>query len=349
MKNLSDFLSEKLSVLIKNEYDLLIKILNNLELDSQEIFNNIDKMLLIKIKDRFKQFHEYDKLSILVLGKTGVGKTTLINSILNKETNEERIGLPDEMDEDFIKKYNRELFPSLDIWDSRGIELSQKFNIEKYSEQIINFLKKGYENKEINNIKKATNFIQCIWYCITGTRIEKSELEFIKKLKTVYSSDKKLPIIFVYTQSYNKKTSETIKKTIINELKIESINYIDVVAKEITFDINEDNTIKIGKKGLKELMNESLNLAKAGFESLFFGNIFNEYKNSLNYFLSVKPLINSLEDIQKKTSSLYAEKYSYKYINENFCSLLNESLSHMYLIIKKMKSRIKNNLRNGKK
>ena len=51
-------------------------------------------------------------------------------------------------------------------------------------------------------------------------------------------------------------------------------------------------------------MNESLNLAKAGFESLFFGNIFNEYKNSLNYFLSVKPLINSLEDIQKKTSSL---------------------------------------------
>ena len=163
-------------------------------------------MLLIKIKDRFTKFHEYDKLSILVLGKTGVGKTTLINSILNKETNEERIGLPDEMDEDFIKKYNRELFPSLDIWDSRGIELSQKFNIEKYSEQIINFLKKGYENKEINNIKKATNFIQCIWYCITGTRIEKSELEFIKKLKTVYSSDKKLPIIFVYTQSYNKKT-----------------------------------------------------------------------------------------------------------------------------------------------
>ena len=154
LKDLSDFLSKELSILIKNEYDLLIKILNNLELDSQEIFNNIGKMLLIKIKDRFTKFHEYDKLSILVLGKTGVGKTTLINSILNKETNEERIGLPDEMDEDFIKKYNRESFPSLDIWDSRGIELSQKFNIEKYSEQKINFLKKGYENKEINNIKK---------------------------------------------------------------------------------------------------------------------------------------------------------------------------------------------------
>lgn len=231
-----------------------------------------------------------------------------------------------------IKITNRKLFPALDIWDSRGIELSNKFNIDEYSKQVINFIKNGLEEKEKENenIKKANNFIHCIWYCINGTWIEKSELEYIKKLKTIYTSDKKLPIIFVYTRSWNRKESEAIKETIINELKDKNINYIDIVAKEIIIDAFYDKTITIPQKNLKKLMEETLHLSKNGFESAFFGNIFGEYKNLLDTILLIKPLNNSIKDIEGKLSALYKEKKSYYYINEEFPRLLFDSLSHLY-------------------
>lgn len=307
-----------------------MKFIENLELDSQETFNKLGNLLLTKVKNSVLKFHEFDKFSILVLGKTGVGKTTLINSILKKESNEDNIGLPHEMDSPQIKFTNTNLFPALDLWDSRGIELSNKFNVEEYSKQVLNFIKNGLENKENQDIKKSNNFIHCIWYCINGTRIEKPELEYIKKLKTIYSSDKKLPIIFVYNRSINKKESEAIKNTIINELKDKNINYIDIVAKEMIIDVNENNTINIPKKNLKKLMEESLNLSKNGFESVFFGNILGEYKNLVDALLLIKPLNNAIKDIEGNITELYKAKYSYKDINKRFPSLLFGSLSHLY-------------------
>ena len=171
LRNLSEFLSKKFSELIQKEYNELVKFIENLELDSQETFNKLGNLLLTKVKNSVLKFHEFDKFSILVLGKTGVGKTTLINSILQKESNEDNIGLPHEMDSPQIKFTNTNLFPALDLWDSRGIELSNKFNIEEYSKQVLNFIKNGLEEKEQENenIKKANNFIHCIWYCINGT------------------------------------------------------------------------------------------------------------------------------------------------------------------------------------
>ena len=141
LRNLSEFLSKKFSELIQKEYNELVKFIENLELDSQETFNKLGNLLLTKVKNSVLKFHEFDKFSILVLGKTGVGKTTLINSILQKESNEDNIGLPHEMDSPQIKFTNTNLFPALDLWDSRGIELSNKFNIEEYSKQVLNFIK----------------------------------------------------------------------------------------------------------------------------------------------------------------------------------------------------------------
>ena len=337
-KNLENYLIENLSYLIKNEYDDLINIAKNVNLEDQKEIDNFGEKALNRIKDDFPDFHELDKFSILVLGKTGVGKTTLINSILGQEQKGTTIGLPMTMEKPQMKHYNRELFPSLDIWDSRGLELTNEFSIEKSSQQVINFVKNGLKQEE--NIKNSPNFIHCIWYCLTGSRIEKSELEYIKKLKSIYSSDKKLPIIFVYTQADNEEFIEPIKESIIKELNDPNINFVDVIAKEKKIKYRKQ-TIVIGKKGLRKLMETSLNLARQGFESVFFGNIQKQFENTLLYFLSIKPFKNAIENIQKNMISMINKKK--KKLYEAFPDLLCDSLSNIYFDIKNLEqNKIKN-------
>lgn len=131
-EKLENNLIQKLYCLIQKEYDNLINISKNIHLDEQNYLNLFNEKFLEKMKSEIPDFHKSDKFSILALGKTGVGKTTFINSILNLEQKDTKIGLPMKMKKPQIKKYNKELFPSLDIWDSRGIELNNEFSIEEY-------------------------------------------------------------------------------------------------------------------------------------------------------------------------------------------------------------------------
>ena len=347
--NMCGYLQQKLSSLIIEEHNKLINIAYNIKLDDQRIFDINGEKLLIKVKENIPDFHELDKFGILVLGKTGVGKTTLINAILDQEEKGTTIGLPMTMKTPQIKHFNRSLFPSLDIWDSRGLELADEFSIEQNSQQVINFVKNGLKQDENEN--KSMNFIHCIWYCVTGTRIEKTELDYIKKLKSIYSSDKKLPIIFVYTQADNEEFIEPIKNTIIKELKDPNIKFIDVVSKETKFKVRKQ-VITIGKRGLRKLMEESLNLAKQGFESAFFGNIQKQFKNLLIYFMSKKPFIESLKIIKDKLTTLVNEKKKLKYFYESFPDFLNDSLPSIYFDAKNLernKTENKFNLEEWKK
>ena len=324
IKDLSNYLSEKLIIFIKNECDKLLEVANEIELDSQEIINLMAKKLIKKVKGRLSNFHEADKFSILVLGKTGVGKTTLINAILDQEQKGTTIGLPMTMENPQIKHTNRNLFPALDIWDSRGLELADDFSIENSSNQVINFIKNGLKKEE--KFDKSVNFIHCIWYCITGSRIEITEIEYIKKLKTIYSSDKQLPIIFVYTQATNEEFVKEIKNTIIRELNEPKIQFIDVISKESKIKIGK-KTYPIQKKGLKKLMQKSIELAKIGFESAFYGNIVKEFNNIIFHFLSNKPNLDFFQNIQKLVNSdLKDNVYSTK-IFEKYPDMLYDSLS----------------------
>ena len=325
--NIYSYLTQKITSLIRNEYDNLLNIAYYINLDSQVFFNIWGIQLLKKVKEEIPNFHNLDKFSILVLGKTGVGKTTLINAILDKEQNGTTIGLPKKMEQPQIKLFNRDLFPTLDIWDSQGLELANDYSIEQNSQQVINFIKNGLKQEE--NLNKSMNFIHCIWYCITGTRIEQSELQYIKKLKSVYSSDKKLPIIFVYTQASNEEFIEAIKETIIKELNDSNIQFIDVIAKEIKIKVRKQNVI-IGKRGLRKLMELSINLSSQGFESYFFGNIHQQFKNTLLFFMTKKPLVDSLENINKKINSMFEKKKKTKNFYQVFSDLLYESLSFFY-------------------
>ena len=60
-------------------------------------------------------------LNIIVAGKTGVGKSTLINSIFRENLADTGIGMPVT---GHMKQYSKKNFP-LSIYDTRGFELGK--------------------------------------------------------------------------------------------------------------------------------------------------------------------------------------------------------------------------------
>ena len=57
------------------------------------------------------------------------------------------------------------------------------------------------------------NLVHCIWYCISGTRFEQVEIDFINALRNSYA-DNSLPVLIVFTQAIDKYIIAEMKKYI---------------------------------------------------------------------------------------------------------------------------------------
>ena len=104
-------------------------------------------------------------LNVIVLGQSGVGKSTLINEILKLKKNraEEQTNYESMHIKGWAKKYpiNKEdtKVKNFNLWDTEGIELS---NDNQNNQE--NHLKKVIQH--INDYKtKPNEQINCIWYC----------------------------------------------------------------------------------------------------------------------------------------------------------------------------------------
>ena len=169
------------------EYELY-NIVNNGEII------HILKELIIEHIEKIKKeegMYKIKNLSIFVVGRKGVGKTTLIDYILkNKKYNS---------DNNFEKnKCNFQVitskkWPYLRLIEFKGIGFGEN-NPETIKKEVIEYIKKQEDNNNYNNI------VHCIWYCISGTRFEESEIVLLKKLKEVYN-DNNIPIIVINTKS----------------------------------------------------------------------------------------------------------------------------------------------------
>lgn len=181
-------------------------------------------------KDSMKSFLNlfFDKLTnknninVIVIGKTGVGKSTLINAILGSKKVKTGIGEP------ITKKIEQFGDPNsiFNFFDTPGLELEESQQ-KKLKNDINNLICTRLKTGNVDQ------YIHCIWYCVNCnlSRFEETEKEFINELASKF----KIPIILVITQCYDidlaKEVHSSIKKNKINVVRV-----LPILAEKETFD-----------------------------------------------------------------------------------------------------------------
>ena len=252
--------------------DLIKKIYNN---------ENISKLIKEKFQNdiyKIDMINSLKHFNILVLGPTGVGKSTLINSILQFDDKKNEgaktgIGVPITLGEP--KSYeNEEKIKGIRLYDSQGID-KDKYEIEN----LINSVKNLVDNQALTN--NPDNFIHCIWYCVTGDRFEIEERNCLIELMNIYD-DETMPIILVYTKAFDDEADEAIeeiKNILYEKIKNRNIEILKVVSKEKEFRFQGENII-IEKSGIKDLMIKTFDKVKKAVKSASFYSIKNQVLNN---------------------------------------------------------------------
>jgi len=153
-----------------------------------------------------KEINEMGHVNIIVSGKTGVGKSTLINSVFREKLADTGIGAPVT---EKIRLYTKDDFP-LRVYDTVGLELGTD-NQRQVSDGINSIIKKALSSGDTDQ------HIHCIWYCVNvnSHRFEPVEEAFVERLAkdNVHTN---VPVIIVLTLAHNKLVSQELR-SYINE------------------------------------------------------------------------------------------------------------------------------------
>ncbi|WP_348826924.1 GTPase [Halomonas sp. RT37] len=153
--------------------------------------------------------------NILLAGKTGVGKSTLLNSVFQGDFATTGQGKPVTSK---TRKITKPGIP-LSIYDTRGLE------VKDYKETL-DELENLVDSQ--NSLKDHHEHIHVCWLCISeGTRrIEQAEIDLAKMMA------KKMPVIIVITKSQ----SDQGFRSKCSEIIPEAVNYVRVNSLSTTLD-----------------------------------------------------------------------------------------------------------------
>jgi GTP-binding protein HSR1-related len=188
-----------------------------------------------------------EKVNIIVAGKTGVGKSSLINYIFGKEIAKVGDGQPVTQE---IQEYDLEN-DNITLFDTKGIEAK---DYEKTLDNIKKYLELKQDSPDENDD------IHIAWLCISerGDRVEEADRELLKIL-----SEAGIPVIGVFTKRESKRESNFVNKVVEDNLLPEAKAIVRV--RSITEEVEiEDNLVELKPKGAEELLEETYKYMSEG-------------------------------------------------------------------------------------
>lgn len=199
----------------------------NLKRHLKNTMNEVDMDAMIQqmMDQAQKKYDELKILNVMVLGKTGVGKSTLINNMFSAHLAETGVGKPVTKE---IQKFEKPGLP-LAIYDTPGLELDGSNALEQLLEDVTAIIKSGRKSGDVNQM------VHCLWYCIAtpSHRFESAEIEFLRRVSA--QSGTGIPVIVVLTQSYSKRDAETMRETVEAE-KLGVVDVVPVLAEPFVID-----------------------------------------------------------------------------------------------------------------
>ncbi len=199
----------------------------NLKRHLKNTMNEVDMDAMIQqmMDQAQKKYDELKILNVMVLGKTGVGKSTLINNMFSAHLAETGVGKPVTKE---IQKFEKPGLP-LAIYDTPGLELDGSNALEQLLEDVTAIIKSGRKSGDVNQM------VHCLWYCIAtpSHRFESAEIEFLRRVSA--QSGTGIPVIVVLTQSYSKRDAETMRKAVEAE-KLGVVDVVPVLAEPFVID-----------------------------------------------------------------------------------------------------------------
>ena len=161
--------------------------------ENEKVVKKINHKFINIIKTSFTK-KELNKMNFIIIGSSGVGKSTLINEIFGEQLAQEGKGKRTTVES---TKYESKLVPFLSLLDTMGTEIGTGHRLIDVLKETLNKITDKLDSNDPNE------HIHCILYCTTYNRFFNDELEVILQLRKKYDG-KKLPIVIVYTQGRQK-------------------------------------------------------------------------------------------------------------------------------------------------
>lgn len=192
-----------------------------------------------------KALAERGHVNVLVVGKTGTGKSTLVNTVFNDRIAETGQGRSITQ---HMRRYTKAGSP-VSIYDTRGLEVAD------YG-AIIEDLKAKI--REINRSERAEEHIHVAWLCIAegARRVEKAEIELAKILDEL-----SVPVVVAITTAVSDQGFRAEVRDILHSVSnVVRVNSVDLVM---------DEGVVVPVKGIDVLVDATLEIVPKGQKTAF--------------------------------------------------------------------------------